>query len=71
MPALKCLIVYYANDQWFGSDVEWTRSGSGSYRHITGVPIPQSKPEIEKFAEENGYKIEWRGPIPTEQPAGS
>lgn len=67
MAALKCLIVYYSDGKWFGSEVEWNRSGSGQYRHITGVPIPQSKAEIERFAEENAYKIEWRGPIPSEE----
>ncbi len=66
---LKCLIVYRAGDQWFGSEVEWSRSGSGYYRQLTGIPIPQSRAEIEKFAAENGYSIEWRGPIPQEEPA--
>ena len=63
MPPLKCLIVYSSGDRWFGSEVEWNRSGSGYYRNVVGVPIPQSRPEIESFAAENGYKIEWRGPV--------
>lgn len=71
MAALKCLIVYHAGGRWFGSEVEWLRSGSGHYRQITGIPIPQTRAEIERFAEENAYKIEWRGPLPAEAPAGS
>jgi hypothetical protein len=69
MPALKCLIVYHTGGTWYGSEVEWNRSGSGFYRHIVGVPIPQSKAEIEAFAAENGYKIEWRGSVPAGSPA--
>jgi hypothetical protein len=65
---MKPLIVYHAEGKWFGSEVEWARSGSGFYRQITGVAIPQSKAEIKAFARDNGYAIEWRGPIPDETP---
>lgn len=65
---MKCLIVYRAEGKWFGSEVEWARSGSGYYRQITGVTVPQSKAEIQAFARDNGYSVEWRGPIPDEQP---
>lgn len=70
---MKCLIVYHAEGKWFGSEVEWARSGSGFYRQITGVAVPQSKDQIKAFARENGYSIEWRGPIPEErsEPVGS
>jgi hypothetical protein len=64
MPALKILVVYHAGDQWFGSEIEWARSGSGWYRQTVGIPIPQTKAEIEEFAEKNGYKIEWQGAVP-------
>ncbi|GIW89236.1 MAG: hypothetical protein KatS3mg108_3560 [Isosphaeraceae bacterium] len=60
MPPLKCLMVYRAGNQWFGSEVEWARSGSGWYRQTVGVPIPQTVSEIERFAAENGYRIEWQ-----------
>jgi hypothetical protein len=66
---MKCLIVYHNAGQWFGSEVEWARSGSGFYRQITGTAVPQSKEEIKRFAKANGYSIEWRGPIPEEQTA--
>jgi hypothetical protein len=66
---MKCLIVYRAGDQWFGSEVAWKRSGSGFYREISGVEVPQTRAEIEQFAGDNGYSIEWRGPIPIEAPA--
>ena len=69
MASLKCLIVYHSDGRWFGSEVEWVRSGSGYYRNIVGIPIPQSRPEIADFAAENGYKIEWRGPTPEAQSA--
>ena len=61
---MKCLIVYYADGQWFGEEVSWKRSGSGTYREVSRIEIPQSKAEIEAFAAENRYVIEWRGVIP-------
>ncbi len=57
---MTILIVYYLEGQWFGEVVDWKRSGSGSYRELTRVVLPQSEAEIEKFAAENNYKIEWR-----------
>jgi hypothetical protein len=63
---MKCLIVYCNGGQWFGEDVSWKRSGSGTYREVSRIEIPQSKAEIEKFAHENRYVIEWRGALPTE-----
>jgi hypothetical protein len=64
---MKCLIVWWAGGRWYGSEVAWKRSGSGYYREISGIEIPQSKAEIERFAKENRYAIEWRGPIPAEE----
>lgn len=66
---MKCLIVYYLQGKWFGSQVEWQRSGSGQYRQITGIEIPQTRAQIEAFARENSYTIEWRGPLPEAAPA--
>jgi hypothetical protein len=63
---MKCLIVYYLEGKWFGEEVAWKRSGSGSYREISRIEIPQSKQAIEEFAAENKYRIEWRGNIPAE-----
>jgi hypothetical protein len=57
---MKCLIVYKAGGRWFGSEVSWKRSGSGFYREIAGVEIPQDRAEIERFAAENQYSVEWR-----------
>ena len=67
---MKCLIVYEAGGQWFGSDVSWKRSGSGYYRETSGITIPQTREAIEQFADEYGYSIEWRGtpPRPTPPP---
>jgi hypothetical protein len=61
---MTILIVYFLDGKWYGEEVSWKRSGSGSYREISRIEIPQSKAEIEKFAAENRYKIEWRGEIP-------
>jgi hypothetical protein len=61
---MKCLIVYYMNGQWFGEEVSWKRSGSGSYRETSRIEIPQSKAEIEAFAAQNRYVIEWHGKMP-------
>lgn len=66
---MKCLIVFEAGGRWFGSEVGWKRSGSGFYRETTSLTIPQTREEIEKFAEEYGYSVEWRGPMrPPEKP---
>jgi hypothetical protein len=61
---MKCLIVYHLDGKWFGEEVSWKRSGSGTYREISRVEVPQSKAEILRFAAENRYSIEWRGQIP-------
>ena len=61
---MKCLIAYKAGDRWFGSEVGWKRSGSGFYREISGIEIPQTREEIEQFAKDYGYSIEWRSPAP-------
>jgi hypothetical protein len=58
---MKCLIVYYIDGKWYGEDVAWKRSGSGTYREISRIEVPQSRDEILKFAAENRYSIEWRG----------
>lgn len=62
---MKCLIVYYIGGEWFGEEVSWKRSGSGTYREVSRIEIPQSRAEIETFARENKYVIEWRGNIPS------
>lgn len=64
---MKSLIVYYIDGKWFGEKVAWQRSGSGTYREITRIEIPQSKDDIIKFAAANNYAIEWQGPIPGER----
>ncbi len=64
---MKCLIVYYLDGKWFGEDVSWKRSGSGTYREVSRVEVPQTKAAILKFAAENLYAIEWRGPVPDER----
>jgi hypothetical protein len=63
---MKCLIVYYNNGHWFGEEVTWKRAGSGTYRETSRIEIPQSKAEIQAFADANRYKIEWRGLIPAD-----
>jgi hypothetical protein len=63
------LIVYYLNGQWYGEEVSYKRSGSGFYQEISRIAVPQTKAEIEKFAAENKYKIQWRGEIPSEPSA--
>lgn len=63
---MRCLIVYYIGGEWFGEEVSWKRSGSGTYREVSRIEIPQSRAEIEKFARENRYIIEWRGTIPAD-----
>ena len=68
---MKCLIVWWADGRWYGSEVSWKRSGSGSYREITGIEIPQGRAEIERFAREHRYAIEWRGPLPAAEAAAA
>lgn len=57
---MKPLIVYCIDGQWFGEEVSYKRSGSGTYREISRLEVPQSREAIEKFAAENRYSIEWR-----------
>ena len=64
---MKCLIVYHLDGKWYGEDVSWKRSGSGTYREISRIEVPQSKAEILKFAASNNLTIEWRGLIPEER----
>jgi hypothetical protein len=66
VPSMKSLVVYYLDGKWYGEEATYKRSGSGYYREYTRIDIPQSKAEIERFAAENQYKIEWRGEIPEE-----
>jgi hypothetical protein len=61
---MKVLMVYYMNGHWTGEEVSWKRSGSGSYRETSRIEIPQSKAEIEAFAAQNRYVIEWHGNMP-------
>jgi hypothetical protein len=63
---MKCLIAYHLDGRWFGEEVEWKRSGSGTYREIARIEVPQSRAEIEKLAQEKHYVIEWRGQLPPE-----
>ena len=62
---MKCLIVYYLDGKWYGEEVSWKKSGSGTYREISRIEVPQSHEEILRFAALNRYSIEWRGTIPT------
>jgi hypothetical protein len=62
---MKQLTVYQANGRWFGSEIEWPRSGSGTYRQTRMLEIPQTPEAIEAFAAENGFLIEWKEPFPT------
>jgi hypothetical protein len=69
---MKSLIVYYFGGHWIGEEVPWKRAGSGTYRETARIEIPQSKAEIEKFAAENRFVIDWRGTIPADRaPAGA
>lgn len=63
---MKCLIVYYLGGRWYGEEVAWKRSGSGTYREISRIEVPQTRAEIEEFARANKYSIEWRGELPIE-----
>ena len=67
---MKSLVVYYLDGKWYGEEATYKRSGSGFYREYTRIEIPQSRAEIERFADENRYKIEWRGEVPEEVAAG-
>ena len=61
---MKCLIVHRTAKGYYGEEVLYKRSGSGFYRETANVAIPQSEPEIDAFAKENGYSIEWRDLTP-------
>jgi hypothetical protein len=65
---MNLLFVYYLDGKWYGEEATYKRSGSGYYTEYARIEVPQSKAEIEKFAAENHYKIEWRGEIPEQSP---
>ncbi len=66
---MRPLIVFYLDGKWYGEEITYKRSGSGYYNEISRIEIPQSKAEIERFAAENLYKIEWRGEVPEDETA--
>jgi hypothetical protein len=68
---MTILIVYHMQGKFFGEIVDWKRSGSGSYRELTRVEIPQTKEAIELYAAEHQYKIEWRTPVPEDADAAA
>jgi hypothetical protein len=68
---MKSLIVYFLDGKWYGEEAVYKRSGSGHYREYSRIEIPQTKSEIEAFAAQNRYKIEWRGELPTEMLTGA
>ena len=61
---MTCLVVYNLDGKWYGEEIAYKRSGSGFYREMSRIEIPQTRAEIEKFAAENRYKILWQGEIP-------
>ena len=61
---MKSLIVYHADGRWFGSEVNWRRSGSGTFRETSPMEVPQGREAIERFAMDNHYAIEWLGTFP-------
>jgi hypothetical protein len=63
---MKCLIVFYVDGKWFGEEIAWKRSGSGTYRETSRIEVPQSKEAIEEFARENHFRVEWRGVEPAQ-----
>lgn len=68
---MNLLFVYYLNGKWYGEEASYKRSGSGFYTEYSRIEVPQSRAEIEKFAAENNYRIQWRGEIPQEASAGA
>jgi hypothetical protein len=64
---MKPLIVYHIDGKWYGEVVEYQRSGSGTYRSISRIEVPQSRDAIIKYAAENRYAIEWQGAIPEDR----
>ena len=53
---MKPLLVFHVNGVWYGGS-NWKHSGSGNYREISRIPIPQTRDEIIRFAAENHYAI--------------
>jgi hypothetical protein len=49
------LIAYRVGGRWFAQVVE----DRGDFKEIRRVDVPQSQNEIESYARENGYEIEW------------
>jgi hypothetical protein len=59
---MKRLYVYRARDRWFGQLIETESTEGGVVETISNIPIPQSSAEIEAYAREQGYRLEWDVP---------
>ncbi len=59
---MKRLHVYRARDRWFGQSIETESTEGGVVETITNISIPQTRAEIEAYARENGYRLEWDVP---------
>ena len=67
---MKRLIVFQVGKRWFAQAIEVTSSESGSLEQTSWVSIPQSETEIQEFARQEGYVIEWDAPSkPEDSPA--
>ncbi|MFO0951889.1 MAG: hypothetical protein U0835_12205 [Isosphaeraceae bacterium] len=63
---MKCSIVYYLDGKWYGEEVSWCCSGSGTYREISRIEVPQSKDAIVKFGKRESLLHRVRAAIPVE-----
>ena len=69
---MKRLYVYRARDRWFGQSIGTEPTEGGVVETITNISIPQSSAEIEVYARENGYRLEWDvAPASGDQAAGT
>ena len=59
---MKRLYVYRAKDRWFGQLIGTESTEGGVIETITNISVPQSSTEIEVYARENGYRLEWDVP---------
>ena len=51
--------MYHRGKSWFGHLVETRRTRSGAVKELRRVVIPQTEAEVEVFAREPGFEIEW------------
>jgi len=65
---MKRLLVFRVGRRRFAQAIESRRCPEGDTEEIRRLDIPLTQAEIEAYARENGYRLEWDSPPPSGDP---